>query len=41
MLGTGEPYTGPHWFWSDQYEHNLQSVGLAHHYDQAVLRIGR
>ena len=38
MLGETEPYTDPHWFWSDQYQHNLQSVGLAHHYDQAVMR---
>jgi 3-phenylpropionate/trans-cinnamate dioxygenase ferredoxin reductase component len=38
LLGDGEPYTDPHWFWSDQYQHNLQSVGLAHRYDQAVLR---
>jgi 3-phenylpropionate/trans-cinnamate dioxygenase ferredoxin reductase component len=38
MLGDGEPYTDPHWFWSDQFQHNLQSVGLAHGYDQAVLR---
>jgi 3-phenylpropionate/trans-cinnamate dioxygenase ferredoxin reductase component len=38
MLGGGEPYADPHWFWSDQYQHNLQSVGLAYRYDQAVLR---
>jgi 3-phenylpropionate/trans-cinnamate dioxygenase ferredoxin reductase subunit len=38
MLGGDEPYTDPHWFWSDQYQHNLQSVGLAYRYDQAVLR---
>jgi 3-phenylpropionate/trans-cinnamate dioxygenase ferredoxin reductase component len=38
MLGDGEPYADPHWFWSDQYQHNLQSVGLAHRYDQEVLR---
>jgi 3-phenylpropionate/trans-cinnamate dioxygenase ferredoxin reductase component len=38
MLGDDEPYADPHWFWSDQYQHNLQSVGVAHHYDHAVLR---
>jgi 3-phenylpropionate/trans-cinnamate dioxygenase ferredoxin reductase component len=38
MLGEAEPYTDPHWFWSDQYQHNLQSVGVAHHYDQEVVR---
>ena len=38
MLGGGEPYTDPHWFWSDMYQHNLQSVGLAYRCDQTVLR---
>ncbi len=38
MLGDAEPYANPHWFWSDMYEHNLQSVGLTHGHDQAVLR---
>lgn len=38
MLGDGEPYDDPHWFWSDQYQHNLQSVGIAGRYDQAVRR---
>lgn len=27
MLGADEPYDEPHWFWSDQYELTLQSVG--------------
>jgi 3-phenylpropionate/trans-cinnamate dioxygenase ferredoxin reductase subunit len=38
MLGSGTPFADPHWFWSDQYEHNLQSVGLARGYDEIVLR---
>lgn len=38
MLGGAEPYANPHWFWSDMYEHNLQSVGLVHGHDQAILR---
>ena len=38
MLGSGEPFCDPHWFWSDQYEHTLQSVGVANGYDQVVVR---
>jgi 3-phenylpropionate/trans-cinnamate dioxygenase ferredoxin reductase subunit len=38
MLGAEEPYSDSHWFWSDQYEHNLQAVGLAHDYDEVVIR---
>jgi len=38
MLGEGEPFADPHWFWSDQYEHNLQSVGVARGYDEIILR---
>ncbi|MGA2925538.1 MAG: FAD-dependent oxidoreductase, partial [Solirubrobacteraceae bacterium] len=38
MLGTPTPYVNPHWFWSDQYEHNLQSVGIAAGHDQVVIR---
>jgi 3-phenylpropionate/trans-cinnamate dioxygenase ferredoxin reductase subunit len=38
MLGADEPYSDAHWFWSDQYEHNLQAVGLATDYDQVVVR---
>ncbi len=38
MLGANEPYRDSHWFWSDQYEHNLQAVGLAHDYDEIVIR---
>ncbi len=28
MLGEGAPYDEAHWFWSDQYEHDVQSVGI-------------
>ncbi|HVT68289.1 MAG TPA: FAD-dependent oxidoreductase, partial [Trebonia sp.] len=28
MLGLGEPFTDVHWFWSDQYEHTIQSAGV-------------
>ncbi|TCK27625.1 NAD(P)/FAD-dependent oxidoreductase [Pseudonocardia endophytica] len=39
MLGVlSEPYAEPHWFWSDQFEHNLQSVGRSGPGDQQVVR---
>ncbi len=38
MLGSGTPYVDVHWFWSDQYEHNLQSVGIADGCDRLVVR---
>jgi 3-phenylpropionate/trans-cinnamate dioxygenase ferredoxin reductase subunit len=38
MLGAQVPHRDSHWFWSDQYEHNLQAVGLATDYDQVVIR---
>jgi 3-phenylpropionate/trans-cinnamate dioxygenase ferredoxin reductase subunit len=38
MLGLGKPFRDPHWFWSDQYEHNLQSVGIPGGCDQVILR---
>ncbi len=31
MLGKGEPYAELHWFWSDQYDANIQYAG--HHRD--------
>lgn len=38
MLGPGKPFRDPHWFWSDQYQHNLQSVGIPDGCDQVILR---
>jgi len=38
MLGEGTPYDDPHWFWSDQYDHNLQYVGQAVRWDEMVVR---
>ena len=38
MMGKTEPYDDPHWFWSDQYEHNLQSIGLVSDWDELVVR---
>lgn len=38
MLGEGEPFVDPHWFWSDQHGHNLQSVGFTAGCDEAIVR---
>lgn len=38
MLGQQAIFADQHWFWSDQYEHYLQSVGIAAGYDEIVLR---
>jgi 3-phenylpropionate/trans-cinnamate dioxygenase ferredoxin reductase subunit len=38
MLGSPEPYTDLHSFWSDQYEHSLEYVGHARRWDQFVVR---
>jgi 3-phenylpropionate/trans-cinnamate dioxygenase ferredoxin reductase component len=38
MLGDGAPYADLHWFWSDQYEHNLQSVGITQGCDEVIVR---
>lgn len=38
MLGRDEVFDDPHWFWSDQYEYNLQYAGFAHEWDQVVVR---
>jgi 3-phenylpropionate/trans-cinnamate dioxygenase ferredoxin reductase subunit len=38
MLGDDEPYTDPHWFWSDQYDVNLQYAGFARRWDEVVIR---
>ncbi len=38
MLGKDEAFDDPHWFWSDQYEHNLQYVGHAIAWDEVVVR---
>jgi 3-phenylpropionate/trans-cinnamate dioxygenase ferredoxin reductase component len=38
MLGSTDPYGYIHSFWSDQYEHNLEYVGHATHWDQFVIR---
>jgi 3-phenylpropionate/trans-cinnamate dioxygenase ferredoxin reductase component len=32
------PYTATPWFWSNQYDLRLQTVGLSTNHDQAVMR---
>ncbi len=38
MLEKGEPYDEVPWFWSDQYEHNLQYAGFHIEWDELVVR---
>lgn len=38
VLGAGEVFDDPHWFWSDQYDSQLQVVGFATSWDRMVVR---
>jgi 3-phenylpropionate/trans-cinnamate dioxygenase ferredoxin reductase subunit len=38
MLGSDEPFEDPHWFWSDQYDINLQYAGFAYQWDEMLIR---
>jgi 3-phenylpropionate/trans-cinnamate dioxygenase ferredoxin reductase component len=38
LMGGTEAYDDPHWFWSDQFEHNLQYAGYAAEWDEVVIR---
>lgn len=38
MLGRGEPYDYCFSFWSDQFEHSLEYVGIAERWDELVVR---
>jgi 3-phenylpropionate/trans-cinnamate dioxygenase ferredoxin reductase subunit len=38
MLDQGRPYDYVHSFWSDQYEHSLEYVGIGTGFDRVVLR---
>lgn len=38
MLGKGQPYDEVHWFWSDQYDANLQYAGFHTDWDDLVVR---
>jgi 3-phenylpropionate/trans-cinnamate dioxygenase ferredoxin reductase subunit len=38
MLGQVQPYDAVHWFWSDQYDVNLQYAGFHQAWDRVVVR---
>lgn len=38
ILGGSDTYAAVPWFWSNQYDLKLQTVGLSHGHDQAILR---
>ncbi len=38
MLGRGETFDDPHWFWSDQYDAQIQMAGFAPTWDRMVIR---
>ncbi|EQB14055.1 NAD(P)/FAD-dependent oxidoreductase [Sphingobium lactosutens] len=38
IVGTGEPYNAVPWFWSNQYDLKLQTVGLSTGFDDVVVR---
>ncbi|MEM9987919.1 MAG: FAD-dependent oxidoreductase, partial [Pseudomonadota bacterium] len=38
ILGREKAYTAVPWFWSDQYDLKLQTIGLTHGYDHVILR---
>jgi 3-phenylpropionate/trans-cinnamate dioxygenase ferredoxin reductase component len=38
MLGEPTAFDDPHWFWSDQYDANLQYLGFAPQWDDLVIR---
>ena len=38
MLGHAGVFDDPHWFWSDQYDSNIQMVGFATEWDGTVIR---
>jgi 3-phenylpropionate/trans-cinnamate dioxygenase ferredoxin reductase component len=38
MLGKRQPYEPVHWFWSDQYDFNLQYAGLHQADDRIIIR---
>ena len=38
MLGADEVFDDPHWFWSDQYDVNIQVAGIAASWDRMVVR---
>ena len=38
IVGLEEPYNQVPWFWSDQYDHKLQIVGLSGDHDEVIMR---
>jgi 3-phenylpropionate/trans-cinnamate dioxygenase ferredoxin reductase component len=38
MLGAGRVFDDPHWFWSDQYDVQIQMAGFAATWDRMVVR---
>jgi 3-phenylpropionate/trans-cinnamate dioxygenase ferredoxin reductase subunit len=38
ILGKREPFSDVHWFWSDQYQHSIQSAGLPGDPRDAIIR---
>jgi 3-phenylpropionate/trans-cinnamate dioxygenase ferredoxin reductase subunit len=38
LLGAREVHDDPHWFWSDQYDEQIQMSGFATSWDQTVIR---
>ena len=38
IIGSAERYQALPWFWSNQYDVRLQTVGLSHGYDELVVR---
>jgi 3-phenylpropionate/trans-cinnamate dioxygenase ferredoxin reductase component len=38
MLGKAKPYDAVHWFWSDQYDVNLQYAGFHQEWNRVVVR---
>ncbi|MBY9062123.1 FAD-dependent oxidoreductase [Sphingomonas yunnanensis] len=38
VTGSGEPYAAVPWFWSNQYDLRLQTVGLSAGHDEAIVR---
>ena len=38
MMGTEQPYAEIPWFWSDQYDANIQMMGLPEDWDETVTR---
>jgi 3-phenylpropionate/trans-cinnamate dioxygenase ferredoxin reductase subunit len=38
LLGRASAFADPHWFWSDQYDVNLQYAGHASSWDEVIVR---